>query len=98
MSVVDAISPEESDSVPAPYVGMRVAVRNNYLGTWSVGFEVVALHPDGYAMRRTSDGARAGPGDPVPRRPRAVGAGHRRHGLTATPHGTARSPMDRGPT
>ena len=57
MSVVDAISPEESDSVPAPYVGMRVAVRNLYLGTWSVGFEIVALHHDGYAIRRTSDGA-----------------------------------------
>jgi hypothetical protein len=36
---------------------MKVAVRNRYLGTWSVGFEVVALHLDGYAIRRTSDGA-----------------------------------------
>ena len=36
---------------------MKVAVRNRYLGTWSAGFEIVALHLDGYSIRRTSDGA-----------------------------------------
>ena len=65
MSVVDAITPKvtstiataESVSAPAPEVGMKVAVRNRYLGTWSAGFEVVSLHLDGYSIRRTSDGA-----------------------------------------
>ena len=61
MSVVDAITPKTAEphvaTAPAPEVGMKVAVRNRYLGTWSAGFEVVALHLDGYAIRRTSDGA-----------------------------------------
>ncbi len=65
MSVVDAVTPQitpnpapgRPGSAPAPAVGMNVAVRNRYLGTWSVGFEVVALHLDGYSIRRTSDGA-----------------------------------------
>ena len=65
MSVVDAITPkavpigapDKPRSAPSPEVGMKVAVRNRYLGTWSAGFEVVALHLDGYSIRRTSDGA-----------------------------------------
>jgi len=62
VSVVDAVTPEHpetahSGTAPSPAVGMKVAVRNRYLGTWSAGFEVVALHLDGYAIRRTSDGA-----------------------------------------
>jgi hypothetical protein len=57
VSVVDAISPDQPGSEPASDVGMKVAVRNRYLGTWSVGFEVVALHLEGYSIRRTSDGA-----------------------------------------
>ena len=63
MSVVDAVSPERPeaarppDAVQPPEVGMKVAVRNRYLGTWSAGFEVVALHLEGYSIRRTSDGA-----------------------------------------
>jgi hypothetical protein len=65
VSVVDAITPKvvpinatkQPGSAPSPEVGMKVAVRNRYLGTWSAGFEVVALHLDGYSIRRTSDGA-----------------------------------------
>ncbi len=57
MSVVDAVTGSPSGTVPSPAVGMKVAVRNRYLGTWSAGFEVVALHLDGYSIRRTSDGA-----------------------------------------
>lgn len=38
-------------------VGAKVAVRNRYLGTWSPGFEVAAVRPDGYRIRRSSDGA-----------------------------------------
>jgi hypothetical protein len=57
MSIVDEVTPGRPDAVQAPAVGMKVAVRNRYLGTWSAGFEVVALHLDGYSIRRTSDGA-----------------------------------------
>ena len=57
MSIIDEVTPSRPDTVPAPAVGMKVAVRNRYLGTWSAGFEVVALHLDGYSIRRTSDGA-----------------------------------------
>ena len=64
MSIVDAVTPKAVHiGVPdagvgsLPEVGMKVAVRNRYLGTWSAGFEVVALHLDGYSIRRTSDGA-----------------------------------------
>ena len=57
MSVVDAVASSRPGTVPSPAVGMKVAVRNRYLGTWSAGFEVVALHLDGYSIRRTSDGA-----------------------------------------
>jgi len=61
VSVVDAITtktiPEQLGLASAPEVGMKVAVRNRYLGTWSAGFEVVALHLDGYSIKRTSDGA-----------------------------------------
>jgi hypothetical protein len=61
VSVVDAVTPKTAGpraaTAPAPEVGMKVAVRNRYLGTWSAGFEVVALHLDGYSIRRTSDGA-----------------------------------------
>lgn len=57
MSIVDAVTPNQRGSAPTSEVGMKVAVRNRYLGTWSAGFEVVALHLDGYSIRRTSDGA-----------------------------------------
>ncbi len=65
MSVVDAVpanvtptvAPARQVTAEPPEVGMKVAVRNRYLGTWSAGFEVVALHLDGYSIKRTSDGA-----------------------------------------
>jgi hypothetical protein len=69
VSIVDAVTAKQpgnvgaspsSPSLPSSSssdVGMKVAVRNRYLGTWSAGFEVVALHLDGYSIRRTSDGA-----------------------------------------
>jgi hypothetical protein len=57
VTVVDAISHQRPEKVHAAEVGMKVAVRNRYLGTWSAGFEVVALRLDGYSIRRTSDGA-----------------------------------------
>lgn len=59
MSVVDAVpaNTTQPGTIPTSGVGMKVAVRNRYLGTWSAGFEVVALHLDGYSIRRTSDGA-----------------------------------------
>ena len=60
MSIVDAVTAKQPGAVTTSAssdVGMKVAVRNRYLGTWSAGFEVVALHLDGYTLRRTSDGA-----------------------------------------
>jgi hypothetical protein len=56
VSVVDAITANQPGTVPTSNVGMKVAVRNRYLGTWSAGFEVVAMHLDGYSIRRTTDG------------------------------------------
>jgi len=57
VSVVDAVTPKQPGTAATPDVGMKVAVRNRYLGTWSAGFEVMALHLEGYSIRRTSDGA-----------------------------------------
>jgi hypothetical protein len=69
VSIVDAVTAKQPGNVGASSsspsspsssssdVGVKVAVRNRYLGTWSAGFEVVALHLDGYSIRRTSDGA-----------------------------------------
>ena len=57
MSIVDAVTAKQSGTVTTPDAGMKVAVRNRYLGTWSAGFEVVATHLDGYSIRRISDGA-----------------------------------------
>jgi hypothetical protein len=57
VSIADAITPIHSGIGSTPGVGMKVAVRNRYLGTWSAGFEVATLHVDGYSIRRTSDGA-----------------------------------------
>jgi hypothetical protein len=57
MSIVDAITARQPGAVATSDVGMKVAVRNRYLGTWCAGFEIVALHLDGYSIRRTSDGA-----------------------------------------
>ena len=42
MSIVDAVTAKQSGTAPTSDAGMKVAVRNRYLGTWSAGFEVVA--------------------------------------------------------
>jgi hypothetical protein len=57
MTVVDSSTTRRSWPGENPAVGARVAVRNRYLGTWSPGFEVVAVHHDGCRVKRTSDGA-----------------------------------------
>lgn len=36
-------------------IGAQVEVRNRYLGTWSGGFEVAAVHESGYSLRRQCD-------------------------------------------
>jgi len=56
MTVVDTTSPLRPVSTFTLAVGARVAVRNRYLGTWSVGFEIAAVHAEGCAVRRASDG------------------------------------------
>jgi hypothetical protein len=37
--------------------GAKVDVRNRYQGTWVRGFEVAEATPDGYRIRRLSDGS-----------------------------------------
>ena len=37
--------------------GTRVEVATHFTGSWAGGFEVVALDPNGYRVRRLSDGA-----------------------------------------
>jgi len=57
MSLVDvrvAPSPERRE---VHRVGAPVVVRNRYLGTWSQGFEIVAIHAQGCLIRRASDGS-----------------------------------------
>lgn len=39
-------------------IGSRVQVRNRYLSEFVGGFEVLEVSPDGYVVRRCSDGAR----------------------------------------
>ena len=41
---------------PALGVGMKICVRNRFLGDWSMGFEVADVLGDGYRIRRISDG------------------------------------------
>lgn len=36
--------------------GAPVEVRNRYVGSWSAGFAVDHAEPDGYVIRRVSDG------------------------------------------
>jgi hypothetical protein len=40
--------------------GVKVDVRNRYQGTWVRGFEVAEVTPDGYRIRRLSDGSTLG--------------------------------------
>lgn len=37
-------------------VGQEVEVRTHYTGSWSPGFKVVEVAPEGYIVRRGSDG------------------------------------------
>jgi hypothetical protein len=37
--------------------GTQIDVRNRYQGTWTRGFEVAEITPDGYRIRRLSDGS-----------------------------------------
>jgi len=57
MTVVEAGIAPPTWPGALPAIGAKVAVRNRYLGTWSPGFEVVAMHRDGCRIKRTSDGA-----------------------------------------
>jgi len=45
-----------TDVVPTLDVGMRVCVRNRFLGDWTSGFKVAEVLRDGYRLRRLSDG------------------------------------------
>ena len=56
MTVVDTTTSKRPVSTFTLDVGAKVAVRNRYLGTWSVGFEIAAVHVDGCAVTRKSDG------------------------------------------
>jgi hypothetical protein len=38
-------------------IGTAVDVRSRYVGSWSTGFEVAEAVPDGYLVRRLSDGS-----------------------------------------
>lgn len=44
-------------SAQEPEPGTRVDVRSRYLGSWARGFEVVERLPDGFMIRRLSDGS-----------------------------------------
>jgi hypothetical protein len=46
-----------TQSVEEPEPGTRVDVRSRYLGTWTHGFEVVERRPEGFVIRRLSDGS-----------------------------------------
>ena len=50
-------SPDETAFEPGLHSGVRVEVRNHFDGAWSAGFEVDALRPGGYSLRRLSDRA-----------------------------------------
>lgn len=38
-------------------VGARVEVHTRFTDTWASGFEIAEVVPDGYRLRRMSDGA-----------------------------------------
>ena len=38
-------------------VGARVEVHTRFTDTWAPGFEIAEVVPDGYRLRRMSDGA-----------------------------------------
>jgi hypothetical protein len=41
---------------PELEIGVKICVRNRFLGDWSSGFEVAEIVPDGCRIRRVSDG------------------------------------------
>lgn len=51
-----ALPATSSDVVPTLEVGMKVCVRNRFLGDWTTGFKVAEVLSDGYRIRRLSDG------------------------------------------
>jgi hypothetical protein len=53
----DALNPGGRSPLPP---GTKVDVRNRYQGTWVRGFEVAEVTPDGYRIRRMSDGSTLG--------------------------------------
>jgi hypothetical protein len=48
---------ERSWRAEAIDVGDRVDVRSRFIGEWARGFEVVEVLPEGYRIRRLSDGS-----------------------------------------
>jgi hypothetical protein len=55
------MAPEAEPAEDAPgngalLVGVRVEVRNDFDGSWTTGFEVAEVTPDGLVLRRRSDG------------------------------------------
>ncbi len=52
----------QSSALPEPandpdlVEGTRVEVRNRLNGEWTRGFEIIRVGPDGYRLRRLSDG------------------------------------------
>jgi hypothetical protein len=51
------LSPLERDVQSELMPGTQVEVLNRYQHSWSPGFEVAAVDPRGYRVRRQSDGA-----------------------------------------
>lgn len=50
------MEPKQRPSVTNLGTGARVEVATHFTGTWTDGFEVVALHQRGCQLRRLSDG------------------------------------------
>ena len=48
---------EPYSTEPRLRAGARVEVATHFTGSWTGGFEVVGLDPNGYRVRRLSDGA-----------------------------------------
>jgi hypothetical protein len=50
-------TPREASTRTPLAPGTQVDVRNRYQGTWTRGFEVAEITPEGYRIRRLSDGS-----------------------------------------
>ncbi|HXQ63100.1 MAG TPA: hypothetical protein VN796_12260 [Acidimicrobiales bacterium] len=50
------VSSSRTQDILALGVGTKVCVRDQFLGDWSSGFEVVEVLHDGYRIERLSDG------------------------------------------